>query len=474
MGVCALVIAATAEVAVVASLSILRGIWMTVIQNGSSVHLGLAASLHAVLRQLGAAILPALMLKTNFTTATRLFLFLHACFLLLLSVTVGADLPSFYAAHALTGLVSCTAASLLNWSLLTSRDPEEQLQDFSNFQKAYSVGPIFGSGICAVFFIGYELWARDVALVRAVATASVDTVRAVLGIQGIVIAFGFLVQFTAPHPSRCVSVRAYTYEDLMDALTLSKNWADDSGEKEATEATSEQEKRRVSLQAGMPILNVTDDGKRITRHLTGRFDEEKTTAFHKPRADKTIFDLDSEDEQDQSDRSAESDDCSSSFSSSVGSCTYNVDCDRDSVESSHLTSSLSSTSSRRTEAVADSPNQTPDRKDRHGAEYMSEMRFTTDAALKSTPAVTAESSKTDLFLSASGPSANNIVHAERPQDNDNKVLPRGQVNGCRPGTADGGCSLTYATQQSGTASTPGDAEQVKQVALLAFGGMGPL
>nr|CEL69518.1 TPA: hypothetical protein BN1204_052260 [Neospora caninum Liverpool] len=313
----ALVAAATAEVSAVAGLAILRGVWVKEINDGAAVHLGLAASLHALVQLLGAAVLPVIMLKTSFTTATRLMLFLHASFLLILAAAVGTDLPSFYLTHVLTGLVSCAAETLLNWTLLTSRDPIEQLKDFANFQNAYSVGPLLGAGVCATVFTSYELWAYNMTRTGTVVCPSEHGVRAVLGIHGLIMILSFIAQFSAPVPSSCVAVRGYTYEDLMDALTLSKNWADKAATEEEIEKTNEQERRRVSLKAGMPILRVAEDGKKIVRHPTGRFQPEAAGSGDRPTIEKTIFDRDSEEDYDDtgSDEEEDSLDGSGEFSS---------------------------------------------------------------------------------------------------------------------------------------------------------------
>nr|CEL77105.1 TPA: hypothetical protein BN1205_030480 [Toxoplasma gondii VEG] len=303
----ALIAAATAEVSAVAGLATLRGVWMKEINGGTTVHLGLAASLHALLQVFGAALLPVIMLRSSFTTATRLFLFLHASFLLILASCVGTDLPSFYLTHALTGLVSCAAETLLNWTLLTSRDPNEQLEDFANFHKVYDVGTLLGAGVCATVFITYELWVYNMTGTGTANCSSQLGIRAVLGVHGIIMMLSFIGQFSAPVPSNCVAVRGYTYEDLMDALNLSKNLEEKAATEDEIEKTNEQEKRRVSLHAGMPILKV-EDGKTIARHPTGRFQPQPTTSGVRPVADRTIFDRDNEDEYDYTDSYGEDDD----------------------------------------------------------------------------------------------------------------------------------------------------------------------
>ncbi|EPR60038.1 hypothetical protein TGGT1_215328 [Toxoplasma gondii GT1] len=299
----ALIAAATAEVSAVAGLATLRGVWMKEINGGTTVHLGLAASLHALLQVFGAALLPVIMLRSSFTTATRLFLFLHASFLLILASCVGTDLPSFYLTHALTGLVSCAAETLLNWTLLTSRDPNEQLEDFANFHKVYDVGTLLGAGVCATVFITYELWVYNMTGTGTANCSSQLGIRAVLGVHGIIMMLSFIGQFSAPVPS----IRGYTYEDLMDALNLSKNLEEKAATEDEIEKTNEQEKRRVSLHAGMPILKV-EDGKTIARHPTGRFQPQPTTSGVRPVADRTIFDRDNEDEYDYTDSYGEDDD----------------------------------------------------------------------------------------------------------------------------------------------------------------------
>lgn len=161
---------------------------------------GCGAALYALMQQIGATVLTLIMHKSTFTTGIRLFLFTHALTFLVLSYTVTDTLVSFYTAHVLTGFLCCTVESLLNWTLLISRNPAQQLDGFSKFQWAHTVGAILGAGICCVVFSAFELWRRDVSGSPRLATAS-TAVHTVIFILGVALALAVIVLCCAPTPS---------------------------------------------------------------------------------------------------------------------------------------------------------------------------------------------------------------------------------------------------------------------------------
>ncbi|PHJ17851.1 transmembrane protein, partial [Cystoisospora suis] len=293
---------------------------------------GCGAALYALMQQIGAAALSLTMHKCTFTTGIRLFLFAHAVAFIVLSYTVTDTLVSFYTTHILSGFLCCTVESLLNWTLLISRNPAQQLEGFSQFQMAHTVGAVSGAGICSIVFAAFELWSRDVSGSPRLTTASA-AVHTVIFILGVALGLAVIVLSCAPTPSKAsrkdkypraaiafyaeqIAVRGYTYEDLMDALANGEKWAESNSEEEL-QAVAQEQQRRISVQAGMPNLNLTEDGKKIERRATGL-----KSADDFPigvDAEKSVWGFDSNEEDDECNDPDECDsdiDEDSSFASS--------------------------------------------------------------------------------------------------------------------------------------------------------------